>query len=105
MANKCWNCARVANCDMRQPCDRFVKYRSSVTTKEVAALCGTSERALFRRLAMSEEHTLRWVNRTSGFTFIRVYKDNTHKKFVLEQNNVANSVKLAEALQKLKEVG
>ena len=103
MGNKCWNCARLGNCLGCKPCERFIRFRTYVTTKEVAALCNTSERTLYRKLKKNWFTTLDWVNRVSGFEFTREFKDNERSMFVLETNNVENSVKLSLALQKLEE--
>lgn len=103
MGNKCWNCARLGKCLICKPCDRFVRFRAFVTAKEVATLCGISERTLYRKLERSVVETLHWVEVVRGFAFYRERRDSTRDMFVLETNNVENAVKLSTAL--LQEVG
>lgn len=103
MGNKCWNCARLGKCMLCKPCERFIRFRAYVTTREVAALCNTSERTLYRKLKKNWFATLDWINEVSGFEFTREFKDDERSMFVLETNNVENAVKLSLALQKLEE--
>ena len=101
MGNKCWNCARVGKCKYLTPCDKFVRFRVSVSTKEVASLCGISERTLFRKMRRNLVATLSWIEETSGFVFGREHCNSKQKVFVLETNNTENALKLAEALKRL----
>lgn len=103
MGNKCWNCARLGKCLSCKPCDKFVRFRATVTTKEVAALCGIGERTLFRKLRKSVVETLSWIEETTGFVFCRECRDRTRDSFVLETNNVENAVRLSTALLKITE--
>lgn len=98
MGNKCWNCARVGKCLLCKPCDKFIRFRAYVTTKEVAALCGTTERTLFRKMRKSSVNTLSWIEDVTGFAFCKEYINDIRSVFVLETNNVENSVRLATAL-------
>ena len=105
MGNKCWNCARVGKCEYLSPCSYFIRFRAYVSTKEVACLCGISERTLYRKLRRNWVDTLSWIEKTSGFVFLKEYCRSNKTAFVLETNNTENAIKLAEALEKLEGSG
>ena len=83
--NRCWDCARLAACDMedRENCRRFVHYR--ITPDEAAKLLGVSQRTYYRHLRISEADILRELNKKTRGRYIVLIDVETRKRVLVRK--------------------
>ena len=101
--SNCWYCARVGKCKSLIPCSNFLRYREYVTIGDIARLCGISYASVSRRLDHDPIVALSWVESVTGFALKIDYTQNHRRVLRLELDNSENAIKLALALEKLKE--